>query len=154
MLANNNFELSRSFLLRSFKYSIQVGSNVGYLLQEVGYCTEITKPHESIVNIFFCMFPCSKRHSIRVYLDKYYLNNLSFYNHLVFSGKYYLLRKLYPQQPQENQFCKSRSLVKLFTKPQEKRCTSIGLENKKAKFFLFLVFTPLGFLSRSIKVVK
>ena len=32
----------------------------------------------------------------------YYLNDLSFYNPLVFSGKCYLLRKLYTQQPQEN----------------------------------------------------
>ena len=57
--------------------SIQVGSNECYLLlqQRAAHCTEITKPHEIIVNTFFvsvsvsfCMFSCSKGHLIRAYL--------------------------------------------------------------------------------------
>jgi hypothetical protein len=37
--------------------SKQVGSKEGYLLiQEVAYCTGITKPHLITVNTFFCLF--------------------------------------------------------------------------------------------------
>ena len=54
---------------------ILVGCNEGYLLlQEVGYCTGITKTHSTkyfsvSVPVSFCMFSCSKGHSIRAYLD-------------------------------------------------------------------------------------
>jgi hypothetical protein len=42
------------FFIRSFKYYL--GTNEGYLLlQEVWYCTGITKPHKIILIAFFCV---------------------------------------------------------------------------------------------------
>ena len=50
------------------------------LLQEDGYCTGITEPHETVANtffvsvsVFFWIFPCRKGYSIRAYQDTTYL---------------------------------------------------------------------------------
>ena len=58
-------EFSQENFLKEFKFQWQALMKANYRFRGlIGYCHQITKPHEFIVNIFavpvsFCMFPCS-----------------------------------------------------------------------------------------------